>query len=836
MGSIIWKPQPQNRNKGPVFLVDTNKQGKHQAPTISVNGQTYTGKYLNTENGVDQYEFPRELIGTENLQVSYGDQSGTISQGGQSFEGDSLSNWQPRSKGSVGSYGGASGPFAPGSIGYGATAAYVNYPDPSLMKTAPYKFTDPQEFAQKFGEFNRGEYAKNFEQAQKYSLKTLDTELQALKSYVPAMSALQREQTSIDNQFNQAQRTQQIDTALPGVRSSLAAQGKRAETYAGGNLIDSGQNAALELGMRSQAADNASAGGFGAGSSVARKASDLMSAEKRFQISQYGEGLLGTNVNQRSNLELAPTEYANAGSQIRVNPTVSPAQLLTQQQSELNQNTMISPTNALQSNVQQNQFTTGLEQQTRQINQSVENQFKLGKHAYDVSYSGMLAGASQTDINTQLALQQQAQARQDAIDARKATQRANQAGALTSSITGLLTAGASIINSLRNGKAKPGDTDGNATVLDDGSLQFNDGTRVDSSGNVTDVNGNDLGVVNPGGEFTPNPDTALGLDSDPLGTSYGSSPSTISTTPTTTPTTTDTGSDLLTGIGEGLSDAISSLNPFGGRSMSAATAANLISSPAVKSFVQDTELPAEAATRLAVVGSQDVEHAANLALENSGVSWKPTAGNKEVGVDFSGKPVYMDIDLQRDNNPATGIKPVEDVKNLIGPFQTLDLKPEQFDKISRAAMSPTLTNALDTLAGARNIKGFINTLQEAVGNPKIDSPKVKDAVAPALAAYKLAQTWDKMSGAQKSLAISSVGLQSIKTSDGKPFTSAPIETTRVDGHKPMTVGDSIEIAKTGVNPYAVANQWGDLSSLQIMLGGKKSAAELAQLGKQYGLV
>jgi hypothetical protein len=143
---------------------------------------------------------------------------------------------------------------------------------------------------------------------------------------------------------------------------------------------------------------------------------------------------------------------------------------------------------------------------------------------------------------------------------------------------------------------------------------------------------------------------------------------------------------------------------------------------------------------------------------------------------------------------------------------------------------------LDRLAGNKDIKGFVNTMQEALGNPKVDSSKVKENMAPALAAYKMAQSWDKMSGSQKATAIASLGLQSLKTPSGHNLTTAPIESTRVDGHKPMTVGAAIEVAKVGANPQAVANQWGDLSSLQMMLGGKKSAAELAQLGKQYGLI
>ena len=158
-------------------------------------------------------------------------------------------------------------------IGYGAVPEnqLKYFPTASLIDkgtgditAANYDYTDPQKFASTYGEFNRGEVSKNFAQAQGMSLAQLDTELKGLQSYVPAASALKRSETSLDNQFNQAQRTAQVNQALPGANTALAAQAKRADAYANGRLPDSVQDRALELGVRSQAADQASTGGFGA--------------------------------------------------------------------------------------------------------------------------------------------------------------------------------------------------------------------------------------------------------------------------------------------------------------------------------------------------------------------------------------------------------------------------------------------------------------------------------------------------------------------------------------------------------------------------------------------
>ena len=369
-------------------------------------------------------------------------------------------------------YPGASGSFGPNSdpTGYGFYPAFLGdqFPNVALiakyknMKTAPYQFTDPMEFAAKYGAFNREEYAKNFDLAKQFSLETLDTELQALQQYVPAASALKRQETAIDNIFNQQQRMAQVRSALPGVEGQLSAQAGRAEAYAAGRLPDSMQDRALELGIRSQAADRATAGGFGAQSSVARKASDLMSAQQRFQIGQYGEQLLGQNIATKANLYMAPTEYSDAGTQVKVMPSVSPAQLTAQQLSDINQYSMITPSTALQSQIQQNQFTTQLEQSTRQFNKQMQyntqtfnanakNQFAMAKFGYLVNYAGAVAGAYQTGMNTQVALDQQAQALEYAKQAQKDAQTANAISSGISAIPSLIKAGSDIISGWNTG-------------------------------------------------------------------------------------------------------------------------------------------------------------------------------------------------------------------------------------------------------------------------------------------------------------------------------------------------------------------------------------------------
>lgn len=87
--TYIWKPSTvYSWKKQPVLLVPSETEG---VPTITTaDGKTYTGKFINNNEGRKQYGFPAELVNMENLTVSYGGQTATIATGSTSYEGNSL--------------------------------------------------------------------------------------------------------------------------------------------------------------------------------------------------------------------------------------------------------------------------------------------------------------------------------------------------------------------------------------------------------------------------------------------------------------------------------------------------------------------------------------------------------------------------------------------------------------------------------------------------------------------------------------------------------------------------------------------------------------------------
>lgn len=748
--------------------------------------------------------------------------------------------------------GGAPAGFAPGNIGFGYYPAFLGdkFPNPFLSKykplentfgidAAPYNFTDVMNFARGFGSFNREELQKNFDQSKNFALNTLDTELRGLQGFVPAASALKRRETALDNTFNQAERTRQIDSTLPEVRGQLNEQGARAEAFASGRAPDSVTDRALELGVRSAAADNANAGGFGASSSVARKTSDLMSAEDRIRLSQYGDQLLTGNINQKSSLLLAPTEYSDAGSQIRVTPEVGAGQLTSQNFQEVNQNTLISPTNALSSTVQQNQYVTGLEQETRkfnssnalqlgifntgnklqnnQFNASTKNQFALDKFQYLVGYAGAVAGAGQTNSNTSVELAQQAQYGQIFQDQMNATQNSVQQGAIaqgiTTAIAPILQGISSLINTFKGDEAS------------------------------TDISSGDGGYGAPGSVVVPEGETPPS-GYTPVAT--GSSGGTVYAPPSSSSSVTQPPSDSSAPIVVGPTDtAPSGYIPVGTDANTGGTIYAPPDSPDTSSFLSDVGL--ESLSTNAQTGiTRSLLRSGTTTLNGAGIYSTPQPGSVQVGVSNSGSPVYASRAALSSNDTSAGSKQVSTLQKILDPLGVFSKEDSTaMDKLATVAGDASLMATLAAQYQAGDKRGFANTILNAVKQPTIDSltkdPRNKAGLNAAFSAFQLFNNWGRMSGAQKGLGIATLGLQGYKFADGTDLSTKPIiEAVKgADGkilQPGLTVGQGISLFQAGYNTYSLAKNWNQLNTLQKIAYGAGDAAQIASLAQNFGLL
>lgn len=713
--TFIWKPSTINSwKRGIAFLAP--QEGTREPPVITTaDGRTFTGRYVNTNEGRHQWVFPPELAQEQGLNVSYGGQTSTIESGAVSYEGSSLGGWQAREKGSLGSSGGTSGVpggFEPGQVGdYGSFPAYLGgqFPQPTFatfdqIKAAPYKYTDPFEFGEKYGEFARGEMSKNFGLSKDIAMEALDTELQGLKTFAPAASALKRQETSIDNIFNQAERTRQVEGAMPGVRQELASQTGRASTYAQGRLTSDIDDRALELGMRSRAADNAYAGGFGTRSSVARKTSDLMSAEERFKIAQYGENLLGTNVQTRANLELAPTSYSDAGAQIKVTPEMSGSRLFMEGFSQAGAMTGLPAQTAFQGELNQQQFGTNIAQRTNEFNASgsytasafnagIANDFAMSRFGYDTGFANSVAAASQTNINTQTEIAQQNEAKETFKENFDTAQDAN---TIKDIIGGLATLGGMFINRKRgtpddrarrpSAPGTPpsgGGGGGGDVIIDDAPVDGSPGGG-----------GADDSVVDrvPDSEPPPyDPDVGEGPD--------GPMPA--------PPEPGDVDSDDVDGRGSG-EFATGSV-----RSLAMKFNVSPSDARALKDFSTQT---GGTLCRVTPQEARDLSAGARHVMNSAGVYSRPLYGTVPAGYDTSGNPVYNDARLVTVNTTEPGLRDLRGVDVTLQPFESFTLADGERLKGMTKLMDPAFIRGLDALANSKDPDAFMRTLTNAVKN------------------------------------------------------------------------------------------------------------------------
>jgi hypothetical protein len=341
---------------------------------------------------------------------------------------------------------------------YSVVPAYLGNqnPTPIQIKPSNYEFTDPIDFAKTFGKDYLDAYLKNFGISSSLGLDQLSTELKGLQAFAPQAAALKRSQLTVDNLFNQLERTTQVNRAMPNARGDLTDQRNRALSYTKGSFGDAIDDSNAAADRASNAADLSFRGGFGAESSVARKTSALMSAKEKFALSQQGEALLTQNMQTEANLFLAPTSYSNAGQSINVTPEVGAGRASSAIFGDLNTRNNIDLPTALQNKIQQGQWNTGRLDNINLANVNNANQSNLLRFQYDTGYAAAVAGATQTGINTQVSISQQNEARKTFLDYMKQAQKNQEAGAWSKLLGTVLSIGGNVATGGASGTSTGG--------------------------------------------------------------------------------------------------------------------------------------------------------------------------------------------------------------------------------------------------------------------------------------------------------------------------------------------------------------------------------------------
>lgn len=682
-------------------------------------------------------------------------------------------------------------------------AATVSFPS---IQPAPYKFTDPQTYASKFADFNREQVSKNFDQSKTMALDTLDTELQGLQKYAPAAAALKREQTSIDNLFNQSARTSQVNTALPNARATLDAQAQRAASYAKGELPSDQLDRALELGTRSAATDAGTYGGFGASSGATTKMSDLMSADQRFQIAQYGEGLTSSNLTQDASLFLAPTEYSNAGAGINVAPEVGAGRLTTSDLGTLNSATVLDPAQALTSNIQQEQYKTGITQRTNEFNATGQmlanttnaaaiNDFALSSFGYDVSYTNAMtaAGQHQQDVlrgvDSQTMQNSAASSSIQVADANRGTQA-------TTTAAGSLPAAINAVDTALGGSSTPTPT----TQTQAGK------STVDTSPNTSS--------------------TAPLNDSTSLGTGTGSMvPSTIGA------------SGTASYAPAALTFANGTAAPSGYTSVSSDGSGSYTAVPTAQ---YENELSRFASNNAIPAGSVSVQNAAlaDLSLaKGAGLSYQPLPNYAPIGVSSNGSQVYAASSMANNPNLAVGANTITSLATTLATLGVGDdATMKAMGQMAGAIGDPTTIAKLDAL----HADSGPTAVAQGILNSIVKDPVKYDTAAgqqTAFMAQRIGENWGMMSPAQKTLALAALAKgPALTMKTGKDIGQEVIPGTKSSVAGGLKAGDAMSLIAQGKNGYALARNWNQLSTIANLATGTKGVNQIHDFAAQNGLL
>lgn len=654
------------------------------------------------------------------------------------------------------------------------------------IKPADYNIIDPQQFADTFGDFNLSRMQKNFGQAKDFALDTLSTELQGLRAFAPASAALKREQTSLDNQFNQWQRSQQVRSVLPNAEADLEAQRRRALTYASGRAPDSITDRGLELGVRSRAADRAGYAGFGSRSAQAENVSDLMSADQRLQLAQYGEQLLSANRGENANLFLAPTEYSNAGEGIQIMPEVGAGRLTAQEQTAIDSATLLAPATALTSRINQEQFGTNLVQRTREFN--AQGQFEASKFnaagEFQASLANLEAGMNYENAVAGAELGQQNQALALGL-------AGIQGDAFNSSLQQTQTSDA--IQTIIGSTAQiPAAIEAIGGVIDSITGKTQEPKKVSLTGE-----GESATAAAPAAPST----FSLSDSSGPAAIKFAEgAPTPAGYTPVA--------KNL-----DGTTSAVSIKDYEAELAQFAQASGNKF--PALK--IENAALADRAVSR------------------SAGLSYLPLPGFQQVALTGTGRPVYSSVAAANSADTSALSGGARSLGVLLATLGVGDAGTLRELQAIDSVNSPSLIPEIDALANEGAAPASIaQAIQTAYLGGAPDGSDIGQQIA--FQTHRIAELWPSLSVGQKANALASLTTPVLNYRMKSDIGSKEIPGSRKSPLGPLTAGQALALTGSGLNGHATARNWEQLSAFAAMTGQGKTPQQVAALGMRAGLL
>lgn len=232
----------------------------------------------------------------------------------------------------------------------------------------------------------------------------------------------------------------------------------------------------------------------------------------------------------------------------------------------------------------------------------------------------------------------------------------------------------------------------------------------------------------------------------------------------------------------------------------------------------------------------------NALMNSVGVYNTPQQNSVQIGYSNSGKPVYSDAALLKNNDGSLGAKSIDTIKAVFDPFQVFGKQDvSALDAIRTTSSDAAFIAQLTALKQQGNSKGFVEALGSRLQQPIVSTitndPQNQAGLNSAFSAYQLFNHWDQMSNAQKGLGVANLGIQGYKFATGENFASKPIiAADPATGTPGLTVGQGLQLFNAGYNTYALAKNWNQYNTIQKVLGGANTTTAVASTAKSLNLL
>ena len=406
MAGDLWKPYGENTGNlvylsskdfgGQVYIVDaktgevldTGKFDKKYEDgryiyRFNKPGSSFSDVVLISQNGEHTY-IPDGSKRYENLSYSQAQKNSSGKEGVPKYDPSTFS--KTISQGAITKE--ASSSLNAGDIPHIGNVALVNLLDPSALsfQRTELEFTDPIETLRAIAKENKGQISENYLLSLQQAGQLSEANKNQLVDYLSTMSPLQLQMVGIENAFNQQQKLQAAETAIPGIADTLRGEIKNAQTLASGRLLRDAEDRALEQTARSAGADAAWTRGLGDDSLVGKRLSDQLSVSQRLGVMQQGQNYMNTAVQLANQTLMDTPNKAALSQQIPGTPQRTLSDIASQQWQIWNNGTTLSPESAQGSIVQQ---------RTKQADLDTALQSEYNKYMYDIMAANTQA------INTQ---------------------------------------------------------------------------------------------------------------------------------------------------------------------------------------------------------------------------------------------------------------------------------------------------------------------------------------------------------------------------------------------------------------------------------------------------